>query len=449
VTQRDKPQSTEDLERIIASAQELGVEMDETEARGWLEAMTAPQADEDVSVDPERGIFGHKVAMLDFSPRELARFRQLGKLVGFENQPGVVETALALSGSSAQSKIQTYPGDADFFERVNILAATRDQACAIITRLMREKALGAFKGPTYQLIEIKFGNYPHDVQRDGETIKAGAPIAWTPEEIQAGEIQCAHPDGSPAVVTWDDVACDPGWCKLDWVVADPLRGKLANVSNMLDVTWEAPDGSITPLDGYLDPYFQEVYLETDDIPIFSKLVQHVSGDAMDDYVGHLENEVKKYLVGEHRNYGKAAKRMYNIFRLTGRYREATYLRELFDEPAGMLYQVWSLIRTIDECTLPDTPIDIEDVRTQADELIVNTFLSSKGAFEGAQRIDIVRPLLRLRQSLDQQQSGQALTEEADAAREQVIGIVNQFFYERLVAEQGIREYMEGMTAGGG
>jgi hypothetical protein len=41
-----------------------------------------------------------------------------------------------------------------------------------------------------------------------------------------------------------------------------------------------------------------------------------------------------------------AKRLYNIFRLTGRYPEAAFLRELFDEPATMLYQVWSLIRTI-------------------------------------------------------------------------------------------------------
>ena len=41
---------------------------------------------------------------------------------------GKVETALALSGSAAQSKIQTYPGDCDFFERVNIIAPTRAEA---------------------------------------------------------------------------------------------------------------------------------------------------------------------------------------------------------------------------------------------------------------------------------------------------------------------------------
>ena len=45
------------------------------------------------------------------------------------------------------------------------------------------------------------------------------------------------------------------------------------------------------------------------------------------------------------NYGKAARRMYNVFRLTGRYREAAYLRELFDEPVTALYQVAALLRT--------------------------------------------------------------------------------------------------------
>ena len=45
-----------------------------------------------------------------------------------------------------------------------------------------------------------------------------------------------------------------------------------------------PDGTITPLDGYLDPYFQEVYLEAESVPIFSKLAQHVSANALDEYV---------------------------------------------------------------------------------------------------------------------------------------------------------------------
>ncbi len=220
-------------------------------------------------------------------------------------------------------------------------------------------------------------------------------------------------------------------------VADPPRGQLANASNMLDVTWEAPDGTITPLDGYLDPYFQEVYLEAESVPIFSKLAQHVSADALDEYVEQLQREVKKYLTKDI-NYGKAAKRMYNVFRLTGHYEEAAYLRELFDEPASMLYQVWALIRTIDECSYPGSSIDVETVRAQADELIVSVIR----ALEGDKETAIVRHLMKLRRALDHMETRQGLTAEAEAARAEVINIVNNFFYDKLTAIPAIKAYIE-------
>ncbi len=355
MTQETNPTPSSDLEQIIASAERLGVELDEAEALQWLTAMSAQQAQEDFTFDVHSGVFGHKVVMLDFSPEDLAHFREIGKLVEFVDRPGVVETALALSGSAAQSKIQTYPGDADFFERVNIIADTREAACDILADVLRDKALTSAKGPLHQLIEVRFGSYPFDVVRDGRTRSAGGSTTWSPAEIEAGELAVFRPDGTPATLRWTEICQDPGWCKLDWVIADPTRKSLANASNMLDVTWEGPDGTIIPLDGYLDPYFQEVYLDAESIPIFSKLASHVSGDALESYVQRLEGEVTKYLTKDI-NYGKAAKRMYNIFRLTGRYEEAVFIRELFDEPTTMLYQVWSLIRTIDDCCQPGARI---------------------------------------------------------------------------------------------
>ena len=430
--------SNQDLARIIDSARQMGVEMDEVEALQWLTAMAAHQAGEDdIVIDERSGVFGHRVSMLDFSAEELARFRELGRLVEFEEEPGVVETALALSGSAAQSKIQTYPGDADFFERVNIKAETRKGACEILANIMRQKAMSTFKGETYQLIEVKFGNYPHDIIVDGKLLKADTPIAWGPDEIMAGQIDAFHPDGRPAVIRWTDVAHDPGWCKLDWVVADPARGRVSNASNMLDVTWEAPDGAIVPLDGYLDPYFQEVYLEADSIPVFSKLSRHVSADALDDYVAQLEREVNKYVTRD-LNYGKAAKRMYNIFRLTGRYQEAAFLRELFDEPTTMLYQVWALIRTMDEASQPGSPISMDNVLAQGDQLILGVI----DALEGDQETEIVRYLLRLRDGLSRQEGGKELTAECETARAEVINIVNNFFFEKLTGVPGIKGYID-------
>jgi hypothetical protein len=436
-----KARAREELQHIIESAQRLGVELDEEEALQWLVAMAAA-GEQEIVHDEGTGVFGHRVSMLDFSEGELARFRELGRLVEFYDEPGVVETALALSGSAAQSKIQTYPGDADFFERVNILAGSREEACSILARLIREKALATISGPTYRLIQVRFGSYPSAMVHQGRHHQAGSSIGWNAGEVEAGAIDVQLPDGSLQTLTWDDVAADPGWCKLDWVVADPERGALANTSNMLDVTWEGPDGTITPLDGYLDPYFQEIYLEAESVPIFSKLAKQVSADALDAYVSELERQVAAYVSKDPRNYGKAAKRLYNVFRLTGRYPEAAYVRELFDEPTALLYQVGALIRTMEEATDPGSPISIKHVMAQADNLILEVVK----VLEGEEETEIVRLLLRLRDGLQRQEREDSWSAEVEAARDQVINLVNNFFHEKLVALPEIQRYLDGLSA---
>ncbi len=430
-----------ELARIVESAKRLGVEIKEGEALQWLTNMAALQDDHDITMDVRSGVFGHNVSMLDFSQQELEYFRRVGRLVEFKDIEGRIETALALSGSAAQSKIQSYPGDCDYFERVNILAGTRDEACEILAEMMREKALETEQGETYQLIEVKLGNYPEDLTVGKRHVKKGAPIAWKPDQIRKGKIEGFREDGTPVCVTWEEAGREPGWCKLDWVVADPVRMQLANASNMLDVTWEAPDGKIVPLDGYLDPYFQEIYLEAGSVPIFSKLAQHVSANALDDYVGQLEHEVQKYLLKDI-NYGKAAKRMYNIFRLTGHYEEAAFLRELFDEPATLLYQVWSFIRTIDDAYSSATRIPHAKLLEACDRLIMSVVQALEGDKEG----QVVKHLLKLRDALSRPDAGVELTNEAEAARAEVINVVNNFFYERLTGMPTIKAYMDGVQA---
>jgi hypothetical protein len=431
------PEPKEELDRILQSAKRLGVEMNEADALQWLAAMSADQSESGIVMDTRAGVFGHKVSMLDFSNTDLEHFRKLGRLVEFSDVPGMVETALALSGSAAQSKIQTYPGDADYFERVNILTESRASACKILADLIRQKAMQTSKGPTYLLIEVKFGSYPMDVIRGGKPKSRGSSITWSPQEIAVGQFDAFLPDGQTVVIHWEDGMLEPGWCKLDWVTSDGVRGQLVNASNMLDVTWEAPDGTITPLDGYLDPYFQEIYLDAGSVPIFSKLAQHVSANALDDYVAQLEHEINKYVTTDI-NYGKAAKRMYNVFRLTGRYEDAIFVRELFDEPTSMLYQVWSLFRTMEECCSPGSNIPIDSVIAQADQLI----LSVIAALEGDEETAVVRHLLLLRRGLDKQESGQSMHTEVEAARAEVINLVNNFFYEKMTAMPTIKVYID-------
>src|SRR5512146_1657859 len=105
----DRPAA--ELARILESARRLGVEVKEAEALQWLTQMAAGHDGPEITVDARSGVFGHNISMLDFSHQELEYFRRIGRIVEFDDVAGVVETALALSGSAAQSKIQSYPGD--------------------------------------------------------------------------------------------------------------------------------------------------------------------------------------------------------------------------------------------------------------------------------------------------------------------------------------------------
>ena len=428
----------QEVEQIIKTARMLGVEVDETDVTQWLAAMAASGTME-WEVDEEAGIFGHEITLLDFDKGTLDRYRRIADVVQLPDLPNV-ETAVSLAGSAAQGVIQLYPGDCDYFERVNIKAETREEACRVLADLMRDKALDKFEGPGYQLIEVKFGTWKADVVKDGERIKAGSPVSWSPDEVKAGRMHVFRASGEPWEVGWEYGCLDPGWCKMDWVIAEPERGRVVSASNMLDVTWEAPDGSITPLDGFIDPYFQEVYLEAESVPLFSKLARHISPRALDEYVQQITGEVYKY-THKHVNYGKAAKRMYNIFRLTGRHQAAALIRELFDEPAALLYQVWSLLDTVDDARRPDSTIDRETLVRQTDALIRNVVEVCEGPLE----TEIVMALIRLRDDVtgrvDLGADWGTLIADSRAKVEQ---LVNDFFEAKLLGIPEVREFLEGL-----
>ena len=428
----------DEVEQIIKTAQALGVEVDETDVAQWLAAMAASGTME-WEVDEEAGIYGHEITLLDFDKATLDRYRRIADIVQLPDLPNV-ETAISLAGSAAQGMIQLYPGDCDYFERVNIKAETREESCKILAKLMRDKALDKIEGPGYQLVFVRFGTWKEDVVKDGKQLQVGSSIEWNPEEIKAAKMQVSHASGEPWEVPWEYGCIDPGWCKMDWVIAEEEKGHVVNASNMLDVTWEAPDGSITPLDGFIDPYFQEVYLEAESVPLFSKLAQQVSPKSLDDYVQAITGQVYKY-THEHINYGKAAKRLYNIFRLTGRHQAAALIRELFDEPAALLYQVWSLLRTIDDASQDESTIDRETLVQQTDELIRDVMETTEGPLES----EIVMALIRMRDDLTGRQDlGEGLGELIEDSREKVEGLVNEFFKTKLMGIPEVKEFIESL-----
>ena len=425
------------IARVVESAQRLGVELDEREAQDWVAAMQAEAVGGDLVVDVDTGVYGHRVSMLDFAPSDLARFREMGKIVGFDDRPPKVLTALSISGSAAQSKINAFPADCDFFERINIQADTREEACSILADMIREKALATASGPGHRLWEVKFGQHPVEAKKGGKPVGVKSPMSWTLDEIRAGQMEVELLDGSNAIYSWADATRDPGWCKLDWVIADSVRGKLANASNVLDTTWEAPDGKIVPLDGFLDPYFQEVYLDAESIPIFSKLVKELSADTVDDYVEALEHEIWKYTV-EHPSYGKVARRLYNVFRMSGRYAEAAYIRELFDEPITALYQVAALIQTLNDAADSGEDFDAETMTAQVDTLI----MSAIQALDGPEEAEMVGHLLKLRNSIQKRGAEADRADDMAGVQDAALGAVNGYFERALRSVPEIDAYLK-------
>lgn len=75
---------------------------------------------------------------------------------------------------------------------------------------------------------------------------------------------------------------------------------------------------------------------------------------------------------------------------------------------------------------------------QSDHLI----LSVVRVLEGEQEVEIVRHLLRLRDSLVWREFRQDHVAAVEAARAEVINVVNNFFYDRLIAVPTIRSYID-------
>ena len=169
----------------------------------------------------------------------------------------------------------------------------------------------------------------------------------------------------------------------------------------------------------------------------------MGADAVDDYVDALEHEVWKYTVHE-QNYGKAARRMYNVFRLSGRYYEAAYIRELFDEPVTALYQLAALLSTVDDAAQSSDTFGQEMLLGQVDRLI----MSAVGALEGRDEAEMVARLMRLRRAIVGRAEAAEREADVEGARDAAMTAVNDYFRRVLMIVPSIKAYLDEIAARG-
>ncbi|MBI5030072.1 MAG: hypothetical protein HZB51_06060 [Chloroflexi bacterium] len=432
------PQSAKNkIDEIVQAANRLGVELDAQEALQWIVAVSAAERESPFMQDTKTGIFGNRISLLDFDAAELEYFRRLAQKVRVVQHPQV-ESAIAIAGSAAQGKVQLFPGDNDFFERVNIKAETIDAARQILRDVLRQTAMRAFVQSDIVLVEVNFGIYPQPVFERGVPRAAGDSITWTPHDVAAGFIQVEDEAHRPFEIRWNEAQAGLGWTYLGWIVADRDSNNIAQASNMMDVTWESPSGEIVALDGSIDPFFQEIYLEPESVPVFTKIVKHVDSGAMNAYITAMRWQAFHY-THEDPNFGKASKRLYNLFRLTDELEAAAYVRELFDEPGARMYQVPGLLEAADVALHADAQIDRETVVRQIDHVIRAVVEAAEGPLEA----DLVMELIRLRDVvIGRLPAGREWSQVMHDVRKRCSEMVSEYFRVRLLGLPRIAEYVE-------
>jgi hypothetical protein len=315
------------IDDLVKAAGQAGIGLDRGAARDWLKAVADAIATPGEFARTTDGEFGgHELALIDFDPSAADRIRQIGRLIA-SPQTGGVASALAIAGSAAQGRIQPFPADVDFFERVHIAASNRQAAIDAFARIVSSTIDQASANPALRFEEVYFGH------RDGIS------LCWSPAEFAAGRIERCLPNGDMVSVAWVEAAVDPGFVKIDWTLIDHELGGPGKVSKAIDATWQHPDGSIASLDGVIDADFQQIYLDAAAAELAVTLTAGLAPGSRDHYLWHMEHEIAKYADREHGDYAKVAKRLYNFCRLTGRFAEAVYVRELFDEPPARLHQI--------------------------------------------------------------------------------------------------------------
>jgi hypothetical protein len=371
--------------------------------------------------DGAGGVFGLAEVLSDFDEADVERLRRVAHAIRTPPRDGV-RSAMALSGSAAQSRVQPFPGDCDFFERVHIRAPDAEAARRELRDCMVATVAAAFSHPDLQLSDFKLGLHPTE----------RSPLSWALVDVDARAIGLA--DGR--ILAMDDVLDDPGFVKIDWVHADRARGRLVHVSKVIDATWEAPDGHIVALDGVLDAFYQEVYLDPDSRIEVERLLREVRPGDLATYVAQLEGEIRRYADPAHANHGKVAKRLYNLCRVQGRVAAAAHLRGLFDDPPARLYQVPGMLHAL-EPALRTRRLPEEVVAGQAREL--EALL--RECYSGPDRDELCTLVMTLARLEDP-----ARTEAAERVAHAANAQVSAYFEARIAEHEELRAYLEELRA---
>jgi hypothetical protein len=172
----------------------------------------------------------------------------------------------------------------------------------------------------------------------------------------------------------------------------------------------------------------------------AKLDRAVAPDARENYAAAMRDQVSRYLTEP--SFGKVAKRLYNLFRVTDELEAAAYVRELFDESPARLYQVSGLLDAADAALDESSGIDRDAVLRQLDVVAA----AIKEATEGRDEDELLASLARLRAAaLTEGREGASWADVLTDVRRACAAEVNEFFRSRLLGHPRVRHHVESLA----
>lgn len=297
-------------------------------------------------------IYGSIAAVMDATPalstnKQLAERLKMKLPKGSEVVEGetlppkaLMEASVVFGGSSAQDRIQHFPGDRDLQEYVRIYAATPEETASILARGIQESVDQHIEVVTPEgekiilhYSEMKIGGtYPEDAE-----LPSGDPkLRWTTQEIKQGYKEFRTKQGEAKRITLEQACLRPDILKVDYIGLTENSVMEVTKQTTVQDTQEEGDDTVTNDPGSANA-FQEVYF--DDPSSFGVIEMTHDPEKFVQYVNAMTSQVKVYGSGEHMNGLKVSKRLYNLAKTEGDLALSQEVSQIFTTDAAKVSQL--------------------------------------------------------------------------------------------------------------
>lgn len=326
------------------------------------------------AVDAERNLYKIKLdgreyygaleALLDFQAPGRATHELGERLFSRSSQTGEAKVTVTggLAGTSAQGRVNKYPGDIDLAESIRVEARTEDAASAALARTIQESIRTAVQtrpGQAPLLFDyLTAGVYPVSHR------KAGQKVRWQQPQIEAGQITWQTSDG-------------------DWHAYSLTEALSSQRERVVNTFWRGPldaagtYGEITKVIRY-DAVSSESGARFFGTPRIGQAYQEVAfgppqiHDTNRAYLMEaLQPDITKCV--KQGNWVKALKRAYTIARMSGDVAALAELAPLLDSRTARLRQLAERLEELATLVSGSKGVDVralsaESVQAQAQRL---------------------------------------------------------------------------------